>query len=270
MADGTAFSRLRRRGRASSSAPRKRTVIPARGFAPLLVALAIWQLFGPETAFAFPKPSRWVEQLIALGRTGELWSALAATTWSFVLGLVLATAIGSVLGAIVGRWNAVDRALGPLFEFLRVIPPAAIVPIFVLLWGYEESMKLAIVVFSASWPVLLQVRSQAKRVPPLLLETARSLRFGRVKTLVSFIIPTLVPGIVSGVRLAAPTVLIVVLLVEILTQVPGLGATLSNAQRAYNVAAVYGLTVVAGLLAVLVSLLVTLGAWALRRYRRAR
>jgi len=171
-----------------------------------------------------------------------------------------------VLGALVGRWHAADHALGPFFEFLRVIPPAAIVPIFVLFAGYDESMKLATVVFSAAWPVLLQVRATAKQVPPLLIETARSLGFGRAKTFKSFVLPSLVPGIVAGVRLAAPSVLIVVLLVEIITQVPGIGAELSNAQKSYDIAGVYGLTVVSALLAVVVNLLVALVGSLLRRY----
>ena len=46
-------------------------------------------------------------------------------------------------------------------------------------------------------------------------------------------IPALLPSIFLGVRVAAPVGLVITLLVELLTQVDGIGALLGTAQRSY-------------------------------------
>jgi ABC-type nitrate/sulfonate/bicarbonate transport system permease component len=246
---------------------RLRELPPLRGLLPLVVLLVVWQLVQHGIDPYYPRPSLWWKSLSAAWNVGVLRPGVTATVKTFVLGLVLATAAGTILGALVGRSRVVDRALGPTLEYCRVLPPAAVVPIVVLFTGYTEQMKLAVVVFTAIWPVLLQVRTAARTINPVVLELAQVLRLGRARTLAKIVFPSLVPGVVAGVRLAAPVVLIITLLVEAVTQVRGIGSLLQNAQRNYDSAQVYGLIVITGVLALLVNWLVELATLGLRKYQ---
>src|SRR5690606_38104358 len=134
-------------------------VAPLWGLLPLLLALLLWQLLGPEHSVYAPKPSRWVERISELWSSGELSKALRQSITTLLLGLIVSTVVGTVVGALVGRSRLADRALNPLFEFFRVMPPAALVPVVVLIAGYSEQMKVSVVVISAVWPILLQVRA---------------------------------------------------------------------------------------------------------------
>lgn len=252
--------RFRRRRRASG-------VPPLRGLLPLAVALLIWQLIQHGTSAYFPRPSLWWEAVQAQWRADALQPAIGATLKSFVLALVIATALGTAIGIAIGRSRRLDRALAPTLDFCRFLPAAAVVPIAVLFAGYTEKMKIFVVVFAAIWPILLQVRSAARAQSPLLLDVARSLHLSRLRTLRSVLLPSLVPSILLGLRVAAPLVLIVVLLVEIVTQVTGIGSLISTAQRQFDAATAYGLLAIAGILGIAVNALVAILEARLLRYR---
>jgi ABC-type nitrate/sulfonate/bicarbonate transport system permease component len=240
-----------RRRRQSGSA------LPLRGLLPLAVGLTIWQIVGDPDSPYFPPPSEWARGLTELWSEGLLGPAVSATLTSFLLGFVLAVVLGSFVGCLVGRSRTLDRAVGPLFEYLRVIPPAAVVPIAVLVSGYTESMKLSVVVFASIWTVLLQVRTTARTVNPTLLDVGRSVGMSRLRASRTILLPSIVSGVIAGARLVAPVVLIVVLLVELLTQIDGIGSLIERSRQFYLTERVYGLIVLAGSLALVINLIVS-------------
>lgn len=226
---------------------------PLRGLLPLVVLLVVWQILQPGPSPYFPAPSEWWSGIAALTRQGRLMPAVVATMETFVVGLAIAIVVATALGLMIGVWSAAARALGPLLEFLRAIPPPATVPIAVLLLGYDERMKLTVVALAATWPILLNTASAAARVDPLLLDVARSFRLSLPDRIRRVIAPAVVPAVLLGIRVAIPLAIIVTLLVEILTSVPGVGALMIAAQRNFQSGQVYGLLVLVGLLGFVVN-----------------
>lgn len=231
-------------------------VPPLRGLLPLALALALWQVVAASDSPYFPPPSSWLAALGGLATSGTLWPALWSTVVTFLIGLALATVIGSVVGGAVGRSHAVDRLLGPLLEYCRVMPAPAIVPLAVLFGGYSETAKLAVVTFLAAWPILLQVRAAARGIPPPLLDVAQIMRLGRWATITKIVVPAVRAGALVGVRVAAPVALVATLLVELLTAIPGLGALIGAAQDKFDASAVYGLVAIGGIMGALISMTV--------------
>jgi ABC-type nitrate/sulfonate/bicarbonate transport system permease component len=237
-----------------------------RGLLPLVVALAIWQATGGSRP-NLPPPSQWWSALTALYDSGALLPAIGQSLESFAIALVTATVVGSVLGYLVGRSRKTDQALGPTLEFLRFTPSTAIVPVVVLLVGYVESTKIIVVVLGSVWPILLQTRQAARSLSAESQDLALSLRMGRWRRLAKVQLPLVLPSIVHGVRVAAPVCVIMVLLVEITTAVPGIGRLIAGAQQTYNTAATFGLIVLAAVLSFLVNILIGFLADYVTRYR---
>lgn len=231
---------------------------PLRGLAPLVIALALWQWQGHDDSAYYPPPSTWITAVRKLWSSGQLGKAILSTLQGFAMSLAIATLIGAALGALIGFSRLTDRALSPTLEYLRATPPAATLPIAVLLIGYTTSMKIVIVVFTGLWPILLSTRSAARTLKPLLLDTAKSLHLTRWARIRKIVFPSVLPGILLGVRVAAPVALILTLLVEILTQVNGVGALIATSQQNFQSASVYGLVLIAGLFGLLVNALVAL------------
>jgi ABC-type nitrate/sulfonate/bicarbonate transport system permease component len=204
---------------------------------------------------------------LALRDSGQLWSAFAATMTTFTEGLVIAVALGAALGVAIGASRPVERALAPLLEFMRAIPPPVTVPVAALLLGYGLTMKLTVVVLSAIWPILLNTSSAAARVEPLLLDVARTFRLTALRSIGQIVVPSTVPSLLLGIRVAIPLAIVVTLLVEMLTSLPGVGALMIQAQRNFQSAQVYALLVMVGLFGFVVNdLFAVVEAVVLRRW----
>lgn len=259
-AAGAAPKRTPRRAERSS---------PLTGLIPLVVLLAVWQLRAPPASPFFPPPSTWPPALLPLWESAALTSAVVATLTTFAIGLITATALGAVLGLLVGAWVPADRALSPSLEFARAMPPAAMVPVATLLLGYDETMKASVVTFAAIWPILLNTRAGVRGLDPTLLDAATSLQLRRVDRIRKVVVPALLPSVFLGVRVSAPIAVVITLLVEVVTQVDGVGSLIAHAQRTFQPARVYGLIVVAGLISLLVNTVVGLLENRIFRYRQS-
>lgn len=219
---------------------------PARGLAPLVAVLVAWQVLAPGPSAYFPAPFEWWKAAVALWNSGELGPALAATVTTFAAGLAIAGAAGAAAGIAIGVSPPVARALGPLLEFMRAIPPPVTVPVAALLIGYGLTLKLTVIVLSTVWPVLLNTASAAVRVEPLLVDVARTFHLPAVRRIRQIVAPSTVPSLLLGIRVAIPLAIVVTLLVEMLTSLPGVGALMIQAQRNFQSAQVYALLVMVG------------------------
>ncbi len=220
---------------------------PVRGLLPLIVALVAWQVLQTGNSPYFPPPSTWWKGLEPLIASGRLLSASLATLQTIVAGLAISILAGGTLGIMIGLFPRVERALGPLLEFCRAMPPPAIVPLAILFLGYDARMKLTIVALSAMWPILLNTSSAVQRIHPILMDVSMSLRLSLLDRIWRVVIPSVIPAILLGVRIALPLTIVLTLLVEILTSIDGIGALMIAAQRNFQSGQVYGLLVFVGL-----------------------
>jgi ABC-type nitrate/sulfonate/bicarbonate transport system permease component len=220
---------------------------PARGLLPLVLLLLMWQLIQGGPSPYFPGPAQWWKATEALFDREHLLAAFAATTATFLEGLALAIMFGTALGVLVGISRAAARALEPLLEFMRAIPPPVTVPVATLLIGYSTGMKLTVVVLSGLWPILLNAASAVRQIDPLLLDVAHSFRLTAWQRMNRIILPAIVPSLLLGIRIAIPLAIVVTLLVEMLTSLPGIGALMIRSQRNYQSSEVYALLVLVGL-----------------------
>jgi ABC-type nitrate/sulfonate/bicarbonate transport system permease component len=226
------------------------------GLLPLVLVLVVWELVGSPDSPFYPAPSSWWPALFTRGQGEDIIPAIIDTTRTFSLGLFLAMLTGVAVGIGVGVSERTDRAFGPMFEFARALPPAAMVPVATLLLGFDEPMKVVVVVLAAVWPILLNTRTGVRNIDPVRLDMAKSLRLSRRRTVRSVLLPAVTPSVLLGLRVATPVALVITLLVEYLTGVNGVGALVGDAQRTFQPARVYALIVIAGLISLTVNALV--------------
>ena len=221
---------------------------PLRGLAPLALFLAAWQAINPRRSPYFPPPAQWWAEVVDLIGNGRLFPALGDTLATILYAMLVSALAAGAIGLLVGISRRANRMLGPLLEFCRALPPPVIAPVAILLLGYDQSLKLVVVMWAALWPILLNTASAASLIDPLLIEVSRTFRLKRARTIWRIIVPSVVPSFLLGVRVALPLAIIVTLLVEMLTLMPGVGALIVTAQREFRSAQVYGLFVLVGLL----------------------
>jgi ABC-type nitrate/sulfonate/bicarbonate transport system permease component len=229
---------------------------PIRGLIPLIALLAIWQLVGSDTSVSFPPPDTWITAIGDLASSGVLWPAARATLITFAVSLVLATIVGVLFGMVIGASRVVDRALTPIMDFFRSLPPPAIVPPAILILGISLTMSVTVVVIAIVWPILLNTVTAMRAVPRVRREMSRTLGLSAAERLGKVIVPSLLPGIMVGVRISVSISLVVTLVVDILGSGEGLGQLITLRQQAFDAASVWGLLLLIGAFGFLVNALI--------------
>ena len=213
----------------------------------MILLLLVWQLLQPGPSPYFPGPSQWWTAALTLFSREHLVAAFGATTSTFLKGLAAGDRRRHRARPAGRVSDRAARALQPLLEFMRAIPPPVTVPVASLLIGYSETMKLTVVVLSALWPILLNATSAVRQIDPLLLDVARSFRLTAWQRTRRIVLPAIIPSLLLGIRIAIPLAIVVTLLVEMLTSLPGIGALMIRSQRNFQSSEVYALLVMVGL-----------------------
>jgi ABC-type nitrate/sulfonate/bicarbonate transport system permease component len=205
---------------------------------------------GPGT---IPQPTDVADALWRMLGTSDLYHALGQTMGAWALGVLVTLALGVPLGVLLGRSSIVYTSTRGLFDFLRAVPPVALIPLAVLILGVSTRLKIVLIVEVCIWPVLLQTMYGVRSAEPQQLEVARSLRLGRAGTARWVLVPTALPFLGTALRLTAVLALLVTIGVELLGGVPGLGLQIFQFQTANAVADVYALVLLVALLGVTIS-----------------
>jgi NitT/TauT family transport system permease protein len=145
------------------------------------------------------------------------------------------------------------------------MPSVAIIPVAILMLGIGDSMIVAVTIYAAVWPILINTIDGVARIDQVLIQTARTFGFARRKILWQVILPAASPYIVTGLRIGLSIALILVTTAEMVAGSKGLGFFILDEERSMNSGNMYaGIVLVAMLGYILNRLFLFLEAKALR------
>lgn len=173
-------------------------------FAPVLpvVGLLAWYLATRNsTDQAYPHIDGVVRSTQALVTDDNLFGALGVSLGRVVVGFVLAVAIGTVLGLMMGRSRIARETASPLIEVFRPIAPIALVPLAILWLGMGNSSPISIIAYAAFFPVVVNVTAAVRNTGSNLIDAARTFGVSRVTIFTRVVLPAVVPGLIVGARL---------------------------------------------------------------------
>ncbi|MGY1740298.1 MULTISPECIES: ABC transporter permease [unclassified Blastococcus] len=203
-----------------------------------------------------PLPTGVVSGVGDLLPDSTFWDAVLFTIGEWMLGLLIATVVGVLVGGLMGAFRSVFVAFEWPVESFRVLPSVAIGPILVLVIG-QGMLPLALTVALACvWPILLNTMYGVRSTDTTAVMTAKSFGNGDLAVLRKIKIPSALPFAFTGVRIAASIGLLVAVSAELLIgNGSGIGGyILANTANATSLDLVYAATLVAGVLGVVVNL----------------
>jgi NitT/TauT family transport system permease protein len=167
-------------------------------------------------AIYLPRASTVLYRMIELVQDPKFLGNVLATLHAWAIGLVLATLISVPAGILIGTSDLAYRMTFPVIEFMRPIPSVALIPLGILLWGQGFSMKIILVAYATTWPILFNMVYGVHDVDPIAIQTARCFGMKRIAILSRITLPSAAPFIFTGLRISASIGLIVVVGTELL------------------------------------------------------
>lgn len=201
----------------------------------ILSFLVIWQLISSSGITRLPGPL----SLVTEQRTRELlmypffdlgglnkglfWQTLASLK-RVALGYSAAAIVGIGLGILVGTNQMVNRALDPIFQFLRMIAPLAWVPITLIALPNVQLAAIFVIFITAVWPILINTTVGVQQIPQDYKNVARVLKISPRKYFFKILIPSALPYIFTGLRIAIGLAWLAIIAAEIvMSGVVGIG-----------------------------------------------
>ncbi|SAK90677.1 aliphatic sulfonates transport permease [Caballeronia arationis] len=222
----------------------------------LIVFCLLWELL-PRLGIVSPAylspPSQVALAIAHLVDSGEVWKHLGASALRSISGLLLAVAGGVVGGFALGWFRRAERIVDPLYQLLRQVSAFALFPVFMLFLGIGESSKIAIIVWAAFWPVLLNTISGVKQVERVFIDCARSMGATQGFIFAKVVLPAALPEILTGIRLAGAYSITALVAAEMIGARSGLGFYTLNSQETFQIPDMYAGIVLLALFGLLIN-----------------
>ena len=199
----------------------------------LLVLLSLWEGCVQWLDFSplvLPAPSLVVAALWRGLSTGYLWPHMAQTALELVLGLGLGCCLGFFGGVVLGESALTRRLLMPYVVTSQVVPKLALVPLFIVWFGFGTTPTVVITALICFFPLLENTMTGLEHVDAQRLELFRMLGASRSQTLWRLKIPACLPGIWAGIRVAVVLALVGAVVGEFVGASKGLGALIIATQ----------------------------------------
>jgi ABC-type nitrate/sulfonate/bicarbonate transport system permease component len=208
----------------------------------LLVAfIVMWELvsvFGvqmnPQLDVMLPPPTAVVSAAIDLIHRHQLFTNIFDSLYRVLLAVGVASLIGIPLGLTMGWSLRFRRAVDPLLEFIRPIPPLAWIPLSILWFGIGDTQIVYIIFLAAFFPIVLNAMAGARDVDSYLVRAGLSLGARPGELFFTVVLPGALPNIFTGVRVGLGIGWMALVAGELVAAPSGLGYMINNARTLFR------------------------------------
>ena len=215
----------------------------------VLTLLWLWATAsGQVNLFLVPPPTVVIDAAFELAGGGALGAHLRVSAGRAVGGFALTVALALPLALFLAVSPIAYRSLSLLLDFFRVVPPLAMVPLFILWLGIGEGAKLAIVVLSSFFPVFLNAYAGFAATDRRFVELAESLELTPGQRFRHVLLPAALPHVISGLRVGFAYSWRALVGAELIAASAGLGFLIGEAAEMARTDRVFvGIACIAGL-----------------------
>jgi ABC-type nitrate/sulfonate/bicarbonate transport system permease component len=233
--------------------------------------LLVWYLatyFNLVSRTFVPSPMAVYGKIVTGLTEGLLLEQTANTVLSMLFGWFACSLLGIILGSIIGIWPFARRAIGPVLEIFRPMPPAAVIPVAIAIFGLTREMSLAVIVFGAVWPALLATVHGFSSIEPRLQEVGSALEMSPLQFIWKIALPNATPDIIAGMRLSMVISLVLAVITDMITGQVGLGSLVVLASRTFDMAGLFAGLVLLSLIGFVSNTLLQLAERRLLTYKQ--
>jgi NitT/TauT family transport system permease protein len=169
----------------------------------VVLLVVIWKLviaIFDVSPFVLPQPEDVVGGVKELVNSNGFWSDVRVTLTETIVGFLIALVLGIVLGTILGRVVWLEQAMRPVIVASQVVPKVALIPLFIIWFGFGITSKIIIVAMLAFFPILLNVILGVRSVDTGHRDVMRSLNASRWDTFRRLEYPSTLPYILAGME----------------------------------------------------------------------
>lgn len=200
--------------------------------ASVAAGLVLWEVVARTTQSPelLPPPTAVATTFVEMLASGQLVRAVYDSSSRILVGYLIGAVAGICTGLVLGGIRAVDQTAGLVFEFLKGIPPIALVPLVVIWLGIGEASKYAIVAYLVWIVVAISTAVGAREVPLLRLRAGAFLGLSRSAVFLRIVLPSCLPYVIAGMRSAIGFAFVALVSAELIAANSGIGQIIMDSR----------------------------------------
>ncbi len=184
-----------------------------------------------------------------------LWTHMRASLWRVVRGMFWGIVFGVPIGFAMGLSNRARGFFDTPVELLRPIPPLALLPLFILIFGIGDGTAVRLLIFASIWIMIIAARSGVRTANLSKVRAAYSLGASRWQVLRKVLLPNALPELFTGIRVALGVSWGTLVAAELVGAREGLGAMIFAARPFFRLDVVVAGIIVIAVLGVAMDIL---------------
>lgn len=153
-----------------------------------------------------PSPEAVVSRFVEIAKNGyqntPLLGHLGASLMRVLAGFTLGSLVGIPLGYAMGLSSWFRGWFDPIVEFMRPVPPLALIPLVIIWFGIWETGKVVLLFLAALWIMTIAARAGVSGVKISKIHAAFSLGASKWQIMRHVIVPNSLPDLFTGARVA--------------------------------------------------------------------
>ena len=190
-----------------------------------------WQM----EAIWLPPPEAVISRLVEIAQDGyrdsTLWEHLGYSLFRVVAGFFFGALLGIPLGYAMGLSDWFRGWFDPIVEFMRPVPPLALIPLVIIWAGIGELGKVILLFLAALWIMAIAARAGVSGVNISKVHAAYSLGASKLQIMRHVIVPNSLPSIFTGARVSMGVCWGTVVAAELVAAEQGAGMMIMVASR---------------------------------------
>jgi ABC-type nitrate/sulfonate/bicarbonate transport system, permease component len=172
----------------------------------LITAALIWEfaaVFVVQNSFYLPSFYNVTSAFFNVIQSSIFYKDVGTSLYHFLIGFFYALVIGIPIGVLMGWFPKIDKALNPIVEIFRPIPPLAWIPFAIIWFKLTHGASGFIIFMGMVFPIIVSTYFGFKNVPKIYVEAAKVLGSESNSRLIRYVaIPAAAPMVLSGIRTA--------------------------------------------------------------------
>ena len=203
-----------------------------RALGPILVvaAWAVSTSLGLVDPSVLPSPDDLGATVARLWHEQSLAHQVGVSLSRAAVGGGLGVILGLVLGVAAGLFRLGEELFDALLQMLRTVPFLALVPLFIVWFGIDETPKLILIALATTFPMYLNTYAGVRNVDRKVIEAAKTFGLTGPRLIREVVLPLALPSILTGLRFALGVSVLVLIAAEQINASAGLGYLLNTAQ----------------------------------------
>ncbi len=185
-----------------------------------------------------PPPEDVVARIVEIAKEGfrgsTLWQHLGYSLMRVIVGFFFGALVGIPLGYAMGLSDWFRGWFDPIVEFMRPVPPLALIPLVIIWAGIGEVGKIILLFLAALWIMAIAARSGVSGVKISKVHAAYSLGASKAQIMRHVIVPNSLPEIFTGARVAMGVCWGTVVAAELVAAEKGAGMMIMVASKFQN------------------------------------